>query len=127
MARISGIQIPTEKRVKVALTYIYGIGPTQSAKILKTANIDPTIRVKNLTNDQLDKIREIIDQGYMVEGSLRQSISINIKRLKEIGSYRGDRHIKKLPLRGQRTRTNARTKRGRRIAIASNKKAPTKT
>lgn len=127
MARIAGVQIPTEKRVLVALTYIYGIGPTLSRKILKTANIDESTRVKDLKNDQLDKIREILDKDYQVEGILRQSVSSNVKRLKEIGSYRGDRHMKKLPARGQRTKTNARTKRGRRIAIASNKKAPTKT
>ncbi|MFZ5392159.1 MAG: 30S ribosomal protein S13 [Patescibacteria group bacterium] len=127
MARISGVQIPTEKRVEIALTYIYGIGLTSSQKILKIANISPDTRVKDLTNEQLDKIREIIDKNHLVEGVLRQKISTNIKRLKEIGSYRGDRHNRRLPLRGQRTRTNARTRRGRKMTVATSKKAPTKT
>ncbi len=127
MARISGVQIPTEKRVEIALTYIYGIGLTSSQKILKSANIDPNIRVKDLSDEQLDKIREIIDKNHIVEGSLRQKISTNIKRLKEIGSYRGDRHNRRLPLRGQRTRTNGRTRRGRKMTVATSKKAPSKT
>ncbi|MBU0647875.1 30S ribosomal protein S13 [Patescibacteria group bacterium] len=127
MARISGVQIPTEKRVEIALTYIFGVGPATSQKILASANIDPNTRVKDLDNSQLDKIREIIDQNYKVEGILRQDISGHVKRLKEIGSYRGERHSKKLPVRGQRTRTNARTKRGRRATVATSKRAPTKT
>ncbi|HPN67521.1 MAG TPA: 30S ribosomal protein S13 [bacterium] len=122
MARISGVQIPTEKRVEIALTYVFGIGRTTSNKILVAAQVDPNIRVKNLTDDQLDAIRNIIDKNYTVEGSLRQVISNNIKRLREIGSYRGDRHAKKLPLRGQRTKTNARTRRGRRSTVGGTKK-----
>lgn len=127
MARIAGVQIPTEKRVEIALTYIYGIGLTSSQKILQSANVDPNIRVNKLTDAQLDAIREVIDKNYSVEGTLRQKIHNNVKRLKEIGSYRGDRHNKKLPARGQRTRTNARTRRGRRATVATGKKAPTKT
>lgn len=127
MARIAGVQIPTEKRVEIALTYIFGVGLTTSKKILKSANVDPDIRVKSLTDAQLDAIREVIDKSFTVEGVLRQKIQGDIKRLKEIGSYRGDRHNKKLPLRGQRTKTNARTKRGRRATVATGKKAPAKT
>jgi small subunit ribosomal protein S13 len=123
MARISGVQIPTEKRVEIALTYVFGIGRTTSNKILATAQIDPNTRVKNLTDDQLDAIRNILDKDYTVEGSLRQVLSNNVKRLREIGSYRGDRHAKKLPSRGQRTKTNARTKRGRRSTVGGTKKA----
>ncbi len=122
MARISGIQIPTEKRVLIALTYVYGVGLTTSKAILSATNVDPNIRVKDLTDDQLDQIRGFIDKNHMVEGTLRQIVSNNIKRLKEIGSYRGDRHTKKLPLRGQRTKTNARTKRGRKFTVGGTKK-----
>lgn len=127
MARISGVQIPTEKRVEIALTYIYGISRTTSNQILAAAKIDPNLRVKDMNDAQLDIIREIIDKNYTVEGVLRQKINSNIKRLKEIGCYRGDRHNKRLPSRGQRTKTNARTKRGRRVTIATAKKAVAKT
>ncbi len=122
MARISGVQIPIEKRVEIGLTYVYGIGRTLSNKILASAKVNPDTRVKDLTNDELDRIREYIDKNFVVEGTLRQQLSNNIKRLKEIGSYRGDRHAKKLPARGQRTKTNARTKRGRRSTVGGTKK-----
>jgi len=127
MARIAGVQIPVEKKVNVALTYVYGVGPTLSKKILEQAKVDGDIRVKDLTNQQLDAIRNIVDGGYNVEGNLRQQISNNIKRLKEIGSYRGERHSKRLPARGQRTKTNARTKRGKRVTVGTNKPKPQKT
>ncbi len=125
MARISGVNIPDNKRAEIALTYIYGIGHTSSVKILKKTNIDPNTRIKDITEDELAKIREEISNGYEVEGDLAQHIRLNINRLKEISSYRGDRHKKSLPLHGQRTRTNARTKRGRRATVGSgHKKAP---
>jgi len=127
MARISGIQIPVEKKVNVALTYVFGIGPTLSQKILGQAKVDGNIRVKDLTDQQLDAIRTVIDTAYTVEGNLRQQISNNVKRLKEIGSYRGERHSKRLPSRGQRTKTNARTKRGKRVTVGTNKPKPQKT
>ena len=104
------------------MTYVYGIGRTLSNKILASAKVNPDTRVKDLTNDELDRIREYIDKNFVVEGTLRQQLSNNIKRLKEIGSYRGDRHAKKLPARGQRTKTNARTKRGRRSTVGGTKK-----
>jgi small subunit ribosomal protein S13 len=127
MARIAGVQIPTEKRIVIALTYVFGIGPSSSQKILKMARVDESIRVKDLTDGQLDAIRGIIDKDYSVEGVLRSQVNGNVKRLKEIGSYRGDRHSKKLPVRGQRTKTNARTKRGRRMTVGSGKVKLTKT
>jgi len=119
MARIAGVIIPDNKRVEIALTYIYGIGRSLSNKILKTAKVNPDIRVSKLTGSELDKIKEIIEKKYRVEGDLRVEISQNIRRLKEIGSYRGDRHSKNLPVRGQRTKTNARTKRGRRMTVGA--------
>lgn len=122
MARISGVQIPIEKRVEIGLTYVYGIGRPLSNKILAATKINPDTRVKDLTNEELDKIRDYIDKHFVVEGTLRQKISTNIKRLREIGSYRGDRHAKKLPARGQRTKTNARTKRGKRSTVGGTKK-----
>lgn len=127
MARIAGTQIPVEKKVNVALTYVFGVGPTLSKKILDQAKVDGDIRVKDLTNQQLDAIRNVVDGGYNVEGNLRQQVSNNIKRLKEIGSYRGERHAKRLPARGQRTKTNARTKRGKRVTVGTNKPKPQKT
>lgn len=127
MARISGVQIPVEKKVNVALTYIFGIGPTLSRQILEKAKVDGDIRVKDLNNQQVDAIRQVIDSGYSVEGNLRQQVSNNVKRLKEIGSYRGERHTKRLPARGQRTKTNARTKRGKRVTVGTNKPKPQKT
>lgn len=125
MARISGVNIPDNKRAEIALTYIYGIGHTSSLKILKKINIDPNTRIKDITEDELARIRQEISDNYEVEGDLAQHIRLNINRLKEISSYRGDRHKKSLPLHGQRTRTNARTKRGRRATVGSGrKKAP---
>ena len=127
MARIAGVDIPREKRVDVSLRYIYGIGPSTSREILEQARVDLATRVRDLTEPQVAKIREIIDRGYTVEGDLRREIALNIKRLQEIGSYRGLRHRKGLPTRGQRTRTNARTRRGTRKTVAGRKKAVSKT
>ena len=126
MARIAGVDIPRDKQVEVALTYIYGIGPSSSKAILARTRIDPTTRVKNLTEDEIARLREIIDREYKVEGDLRREVNLNIKRLIEIGSYRGLRHRRGLPVRGQRTRTNARTKRGPRRTVAGRKKATAK-
>ena len=111
-ARIAGITLPKDKRVEIGLTYIFGIGRTTSNKILKSVDIDPNIRIKDLTESQENKLRQAIDGKYRVEGELRRELLTNIKRLKEIGSYRGTRHSKKLPARGQRTKTNSRTTRG---------------
>jgi small subunit ribosomal protein S13 len=123
MARIAGIDIPREKRVEVALTYIFGIGLSRSQEILAKARVSPDTRVKNLTEDEVARLREFIDRSYKVEGDLRREVDLNIKRLIEIGSYRGQRHRKGLPLRGQRTRTNARTRRGPKKTVAGKKKA----
>ena len=122
MARIAGVDLPREKRVEIGLTYIYGIGRTKSNEILKEAGIDPDTRVKDLTEDEVIKIREIIDKGYTVEGDLRRDTALNIKRLMEIRCYRGVRHSKNLPVRGQRTKTNARTRKGPRKLVANKKK-----
>lgn len=128
MARIAGITIPTEKQVKFALTYVYGIGPARSVEILNECKIDPTVRVKDLTDAELTKIRDYISENFTVEGELQRVVSTNIKRLKDIGSYRGGRHKANLPSRGQRTRTNARTRRGKKIAVGgAQPKAATKT
>lgn len=125
MPRLAGVDIPGKKRVVVALTYIYGIGNTTSRRILKSAKIDEAVRADNLTEADLAKIREVLDGGYKVEGDLRREVQGNIKRLKDLGAYRGMRHIRKLPCRGQRTHTNARTAKGRkRIAIAGKKIVP---
>lgn len=124
MARIAGVNIPDNKRIEISLTYIYGIGKSLSSKILKEAQINPSIRTKDLTNDKLEKIRNIIEKNYKVEGELKMLISQNIKRLKEINTYRGIRHSKNLPVRGQRTKTNARTKRGKRVCVGSGRKPP---
>ena len=118
MARIAGVDIPKDKRIEVALTYLYGIGPVLSKKILEQTNVNPDTRVRDLTDDEINRIREVIDKGYKVEGDLRKEINLNIKRLIEIGSYRGLRHRRGLPVRGQRTKTNARTKRGPRKTVA---------
>ena len=118
MARIAGVDIPKEKRVEVSLSYIYGIGPTLSKKILEQTGVNPDARVKDLTDEEINRIREVIDKNYRVEGDLRKEINFNVKRLIEIGSYRGHRHRRGLPVRGQRTRTNARTKRGSRKTVA---------
>ena len=127
MARIAGVDIPREKRVDVSLRYIFGIGPSTARQVLEQARVEPGIRVRDLTEPQVAKIREIIDRGYTVEGDLRREIALNIKRLQEIGSYRGLRHRRNLPVRGQRTRTNARTRRGQRKTVAGRKKAVAKT
>ena len=122
MARIAGVDIPREKRVEIGLTYVYGIGRTSSNKILAEAGINPDTRVKDLTEDEVIKIREIIDKNYKVEGDLRRETALNIKRSMEIGCYRGLRHRKNLPVRGQRTKTNARTRKGPRKLVANKKK-----
>ena len=122
MARIAGVDIPREKRVEIGLTYVYGIGRTSSNKILAEAGINPDTRVKDLTEDEVIKIRAIIDKNYKVEGDLRRETALNIKRLMEIGCYRGLRHRKNLPVRGQRTKTNARTRKGPRKLVANKKK-----
>ncbi|MEY3683913.1 MAG: hypothetical protein RIS62_623 [Chloroflexota bacterium] len=121
MARIAGVDIPREKRVEVALTYIFGIGLTTSQKILAQTSIDPDTRVRDLTEDQVNRLREVIDKGRKVEGDLRREIAMNIKRLIEVGTYRGTRHRKNLPSRGQRTKTNARQRRGARKTVAGKK------
>jgi small subunit ribosomal protein S13 len=126
MARIAGIDIPREKRVEIALTYIFGIGLTRSRQILDRARVSPDTRVKNLTEDEVGRMREFIDRNFKVEGDLRREVDMNIKRLIEINSYRGQRHRRNLPVRGQRTRTNARTRRGVRKTVAGKKKAATK-
>jgi small subunit ribosomal protein S13 len=128
MARISGVTIPTEKQVQIALTYVYGIGPKFSRDILAAAKIEPTTRVKDLTEAEEQKIREVIDRDYTTEGDLQRLVSNNIKRLRDINAYRGLRHKAGLPTRGQRTRTNARTRKGRAVAVGgSQPKAATKT
>lgn len=128
MARISGVTIPDAKQVHVALTYVYGIGPKTSADILAVAKVDPTTRVKNLTDGEISKIQDAINDKYMVEGELQRVVATNIKRLRDIKSYRGERHAKALPSRGQRTRTNGRTRRGKRVAVGgAQPKAASKT
>jgi len=123
MARIAGVDIPRDKRVEIALTYIYGIGRTTSQKILEATQIDRNVRVKDVDESQLARLREYIDRNYQVEGDLRREVNMNIKRLMEIGCYRGLRHRRNLPVRGQRTRTNARTRRGTRRTVAGKKRA----
>lgn len=128
MARISGVTIPNDKQVQIALTYIYGIGPKFSNDILSSANIQPTTRVKNLTDGEISRIQEAINNNYSVEGDLQRTVTGNIKRLKDIGAYRGLRHKANLPTRGQRTRTNARTRRGKKVTVSGTaRKAPSKT
>ena len=121
MARIAGVDIPREKRVEIALTYIFGIGLTTSLKILKQTSISPDIRVKDLSEEQINRLREVVDKGQKIEGDLRREIAMNIKRLIEVGTYRGTRHRKNLPSRGQRTKTNARQRRGARKTVAGKK------
>ncbi len=128
MARISGVTIPTDKRVIIALTYIYGVGLTTAKKVLAQAKVDGNIRVKDLSEDQVNAIRTILEKTYRLEGDLRRLVLTNVKRLKEIGSYRGTRHIKNLPVRGQRTKTNSRTIRGNvRRTMTSGRRMLTKT
>ncbi|MDP3900656.1 MAG: 30S ribosomal protein S13 [bacterium] len=127
--RISGVTIPNEKRVEISLTYIYGVGRSISSKILKDANVSPDLRVKDLSEDDINKLRTIIEKQYTVEGDLRREVANNIKRLKEIGCYRGLRHMKNLPVRGQRTKTNSRSVRGnvRKTASSGKKLSAQKT
>ena len=122
MARISGIDLPREKRIEVALTYIYGIGPARAAKVLEITGIDPNTRVQDLTEDQESLLRDAIEHHYTIEGDLRRETAMNIKRLSEIGCYRGTRHRRGLPVRGQRTKPNARTRKGPKKTIANKKK-----
>jgi small subunit ribosomal protein S13 len=122
MARISGVDLPREKRVEIGLTYIYGIGRTIASKILTKSGVNPDTRIRDLTDDEISKLREVIDKEYRVEGDLRREIALNIKRLMEIGCYRGRRHKSGLPVRGQRTKTNARTRKGPLKAIGAKKK-----
>ncbi|HEV8194068.1 MAG TPA: 30S ribosomal protein S13 [Ktedonobacterales bacterium] len=126
MARIAGVDIPRDKRVEIALTYIFGIGQTTSKNILTATRVSPDTRVKDLTEDEVARLREFIDRNYKVEGDLRREVDMNIKRLIEINCYRGIRHRRNLPVRGQRTRTNARTRRGVRKTVAGRKKAAKK-
>lgn len=126
MARIAGVDLPRDKRVEIGLTYIYGIGLTRSKDILKAAGVNPDTRVKDLSDTDVIALREEVEENYQVEGDLRRLESINIKRLMDIGTYRGRRHRLGLPVRGQRTRTNARTRRGGRRTVAGKKKAPSK-
>jgi small subunit ribosomal protein S13 len=123
MARIAGVDIPNDKRVEVSLTYIYGVGRSSAIRILKRAEINPDTRVKDLTEQEISRIREVLEGNYVVEGDLRRELSMNIKRLMDIGTYRGLRHRRGLPVRGQRTRTNSRTRKGPRRTVGARKKA----
>lgn len=126
MARIAGVDIPRDKRIEVALTYIYGIGPNISKQVLTATRVSPDTRVRDLTEEEVARLREFVDRNYKVEGDLRREVDLNIKRLIEIGCYRGLRHRRNLPVHGQRTRTNARTRRGPRKTVAGRKKAAKK-
>ncbi len=126
MARIAGVDLPRDKRVEVALTYIYGVGQSRSQQILGATNVDPDTRVRDLAEADVARLREYIDRNYRVEGDLRREVAMNIKRLQEIGCYRGIRHRKNLPVRGQRTRTNARQKRGARKTVAGKRRSRAK-
>lgn len=126
MAKIAGIDIPRDKRVEVALTYIFGIGPSRSKRVVTQTRVSPDTRVKDLSEDEVGRLREYIDRNYKVEGDLRREVDMNIKRLLEINCYRGIRHKRNLPVHGQRTRTNARTKRGAKKTVAGKKKAAKK-
>ena len=122
MARIAGVDLPREKRVEIGLTYIYGIGRVSAGKILEAAKVNPDTRVRDLTDEEVSRIRDVIDANHTVEGDLRREIALNIKRLQEIGCYRGIRHRKGLPVRGQKTKTNARTRKGPKRTVANKKK-----
>lgn len=126
MARIAGVDLPRNKRIEIALTYIFGIGDSTAVRILKQTGVDPDRRVHDLSDDEVNRLRRVIENQHKVEGALRTEVSMNIKRLMDIGSYRGLRHRRGLPVRGQRTHTNARTLKGKRVAIAGKKKAPKK-
>lgn len=123
MPRVAGVDIPSEKKLWVSLTYIYGLGPTTAKRLLAQAQIDPNIRAKTLTEDQVSRLNNLLDSDFVVEGQLRRALAQNIQRLKKIQCYRGIRHIRGLPVRGQRTRTNARTRKGKRKTVANKKKA----
>lgn len=125
MARIANINLPNNKRIEVALTAIFGVGPTLSLSAIKKAGVDKDKKTKDLTDDEVNKLRTIIEKEYNIEGELKREISSNIKRLKEVGSYRGNRHARNLPLRGQRTKTNARTRKGKKKSVGSGKKSKT--
>jgi small subunit ribosomal protein S13 len=128
MARLAGVNIPDQKQVQIALTYVYGIGPKSSIDILTQAKVEPTVRVKNLNDAELSRIQEVISKDYTIEGELQRIVTGNIKRLRDIGAYRGLRHKNNLPSRGQRTRTNARTRRGKKVTVGGTaKKAASKT
>ena len=122
MARISGVDLPREKRIEIGLTYIYGIGRTSATRILKEANVNPDTRVRDLTDDVVKRLSEVINETQVVEGDLRREVALNIKRLQEIGCYRGIRHRRGLPVRGQKTKTNARTRKGPKKTVANKKK-----
>jgi small subunit ribosomal protein S13 len=122
MARIAGVDIPREKRVIISLTYIHGIGPSSATRVLGAANVSPDTRVRDLTDDEVNRLREVVDRQYKVEGDLRREVSLNVKRLMEIGSYRGLRHRRNLPVRGQRTKTNARQRRGSKKTVGIRRK-----
>ena len=122
MARIAGVDLPREKRIEIGLTYIYGIGRTSAPRILEAANVDPNTRVRDITDEEVKRISAVIDETQTVEGDLRREIAMNIKRLQEIGCYRGIRHRKSLPVRGQKTKTNARTRKGPKRTVANKKK-----
>jgi small subunit ribosomal protein S13 len=126
MARIAGVDLPRQKRVDIALRYLYGIGPFRAIEVLEKAQVDPSMRVKDLSEAEVARIRNIIDRDYKVEGDLRREIAMNVKRMQEISTYRGLRHRRALPVRGQRTRTNARTKRGTRKTVAGRKRSKAK-
>lgn len=126
MARIAGVDIPPAKRIEVGLTYIYGVGPSNAKLILTQAGVNPDTRAKDLTEDEVGRLAALITNDYKVEGDLRREVQMNIKRLMDIGCYRGTRHIKSLPVRGQRTKTNARTRKGPRKTVAGKKQAPSK-
>lgn len=126
MARISGVDLPRQKRVDIALRYLYGIGPVKAVEVLDKAQVNPAIRVKDLSEAEVARIRTILDRDYKVEGDLRREVAMNIKRMQEIGAYRGLRHRRALPVRGQRTRTNARTRRGSKKTVAGRKRSKAK-
>lgn len=126
MARIAGVDLPRQKRVDIALRYIYGIGPYRAVEVLDKAQVNPAIRVKDLSEAEVSRIRTVVDRDFKVEGDLRREIAMNIKRMQEIGAYRGQRHRRMLPVRGQRTRTNARTKRGARRTVAGRRRSKAK-
>lgn len=125
MARIAGVDLPRDKRVEVALTYIYGVGPSRALQILRATNVSPETRVRNLSEDEVTRLREFVDRSYRVEGDLRREVAMDIRRLQEIGSYRGIRHRRGLPVRGQRSKTNARTRKGPKKTVGVRRRATT--